>query len=283
MVFEDLVNPFIAKAHPAKLFFIGLGFSVLSVLFSLWVFKQEASLVMVFLVVVMVMPLMYFTLREEEEEDLSYRKEMWILTEHMKAIRFLLYLFLGFVVGFSIFYLILPDVIIKDLFSMQIRTIENINSNVIVGKNIGFGTFMAILSNNLRVLLFCLLFAFFFGAGAIFILAWNASVISAAVGTYFRNALSDYAHFVGLSKMAVYFNLFVAGIMRYMVHGIFEISAYFVGAMAGGIISMALVNSNYRMLKYKKIVFDVSILILIALGLLFVGALVEVYITPLLF
>lgn len=283
MVFEDLVSPANAKRHPLKLFFIGLGFAVLSVLFSLWVFKQEASLVMIFLVVVMAMPLMYFTLKEEEEEDLSYRKELWLLGEHMKAVKFLLFLFLGFVVGFAIFYLLLPDQIVKDLFSMQIRTIENINSNVISGKSVGFGTFMAIINNNLRVLLFCLLFAFFFGAGAIFVLAWNASVISAAVGTYIRNALADYAHIVGLGKTAVYMNLFVAGIMRYMIHGVFEIGAYFVGALAGGIISMALVNSNYRMLKYKRIVSDVAILMLIAVGLLFVGALVEVYVTPLLF
>ena len=131
--------------------------------------------------------------------------------------------------------------------------------------------------------MFCLLFAFFFGAGAIFILAWNASVISAAVGTYFRQALAEYASFIGLGKVALYLNLFVAGIMRYMIHGVFEIGAYFVGALAGGIISMAVVNNDYRMLKYKRILTDVSILMGIALGLLIVGALVEVYITPLIF
>ncbi len=283
MVFEDLVSPESAKNHPLKLLFIGIGFSILSVLFSLWVFKQEASLVMVFLVVVMVMPLMYFTLKEEEEEDLSYRQELWVLKEHMKAVKFLLYLFIGFVIGFSLFYLLLPDHTIRELFGMQLRTIENINSNIISGKNVGFGTLVSILNNNFRVLLFCLLFAFFFGAGSIFILAWNASVISAAVGTYFRNALSDYAHLIGFTKGAIYLNLFVAGILRYMIHGVFEIAAYFVGALAGGIISMAAVNSSYRMLKYKRIISDVTVLILIAAGLLIIGGLIEVYITPLLF
>ena len=283
MVFEDLITPLKAKKYPQKLFFIGLGFSILSVLFSLWVFKNEASLVMVFLTVVMVMPLMYFTLKDEEEEDMSYRTELWILKEHMKAVKFLIYLFLGFVVGFSLFYLVLPDDTVAQLFNSQIKTIENINSNVVSGSAVSLDTFFSIIGNNIRVLIFCLIFAFFFGAGAIFILAWNASVISAAVGTYFRNALSDYAQYVGLTKAAIYLNLFVAGIMRYMIHGVFEIGAYFIGAIAGGIISMALVNSNYRMLKYKRIVTDVSILIVIALGLLFIGAVIEVYLTPLIF
>jgi uncharacterized membrane protein SpoIIM required for sporulation len=51
-----------------------------------------------------------------------------------------------------------------------------------------------------------------FGAGAIFILAWNASVIAAAIGIF---ANSD------LSKLPM-------GVMRYMIHGIPEIGAYFI-------------------------------------------------------
>jgi len=282
MVFEDVIRPISAKKHPTKLFLYGVLFSVLAVIFSLWIFKEQASLVMVFLVVVMAMPLMYSTLRDEEEWDWKGYSEGKLFREHNKAIRFLMFLFIGFVVGFSLFFLFLPDHSVKEIFNVQLTTIERINSNVGGGAVI-LDIFSLILVNNIKVLFFCLLFAFFFGAGAIFILAWNASVISAAVGTFFRNALATSAELFGFTKVAVYFNLFVVGILRYLTHGVFEIAAYFFGALAGGIISMALIRHSIKDAAFRKVVIDASLLVVVALMLLIVGALVEVFITPAIF
>lgn len=303
MVFEDLTGPISAKKHPIKIFFLGMFFAMVAAAFSMWIFKQEASLVMVFLVVLMSMPLMYFTFREEEEEDWEMDTEMGMLKEHGKAIRFLLFMFLGFVVGFSLIYLVLPESLVHTLFGIQLNTIDSINSNVIKsasgtlfsgrlggldaalvsGKLTSSQAFYLILLNNIKVMFFCLIFAFFFGAGAIFVLAWNASVISAAIGTYFRNGLATYASLIGLDKVSVYLQLFVAGIMRYMIHGVFEIVGYFIAALAGGIISMALINHGTKSKGFRKVAFDVTILILISFVLLIVGSFVEVFVTPVLF
>ena len=38
--------------------------------------------------------------------------------------------------------------------------------------------------NNMGVLFLCIIFSFLYGAGAIFILTWNASVIAAAIGSF---------------------------------------------------------------------------------------------------
>ncbi len=283
MVFENLVKPWDAKRFPSKLFFFGIVFSLLAVAFSLWIFPEQVSLVMVFLVVLMTIPLMYFTLIEEEQQDFRTDKELWLLREHGKSIRFLMYLFLGLVVGFSLFYIFSPETLVNKVFSLQLKTIENINSNPVSGGVILSDLFLSVLTNNLKVLFFCLLFAIFFGAGAIFILAWNASVISAAVGTYVRNGLAKSAALFGFSSIAYHFNLFVAGLLRYMLHGIFEVGAYFIAGLAGGIISMAIVNKNVRLIKLKIVVKDSILLIAIAIILLVIGALVEVFITPLIF
>src|SRR3989338_548145 len=119
MVFEDLVKPWEAKKYPARMLFYGIAFSILAIIFSLWVFPEEASLVVVFLVVVMTIPLMYFTLREEEAEEYRSPKELWLLTEHGRAIRFLLYLFIGLVIGFSLFFILSPDSLVQRVFSLQ--------------------------------------------------------------------------------------------------------------------------------------------------------------------
>lgn len=304
MVFENLVGPISAKRHPFKIFLLGIFFSFAASAFSMWIFKQEASLVMVFLVVLMAMPLMYATFKLEEEEDWVIDTEAGILKEHSKAINFMFALFLGFVVGFAFIYVILPDSLVSTLFGVQLVTIDSINSNVvkslaggstflgsfggisgaaISGKLTSTEAFSLILINNVKVMFFCLIFAFFFGAGAIFVLAWNASVISAAIGTYFRNSLANYAHIIGYERIAVHFQIFVSGVFRYMTHGIFEILAYFLAALAGGIISMALINHGTNNKGFNKIAIDVALLILIGFIFLVVGSFVEVYITPVLF
>ena len=283
MVFEDLIKPWDAKRHPVKLLFLGFLFVVFSILFSILLFPDQASLVMVFLVVLMTVPLMYLTLISEEQEEFRYSSELWLLREHGRVLTFLMYLFLGLVIGFSLFYVFFPESLVQNIFSLQLKTIESINGNVILGNYVSSGIFFSILTNNLKVLMFCLLFAVFFGAGAIFVLAWNASVVSAAVGTYVRNGVAKYASLLGFEGLAVHFNLFVAGLLRYMIHGVFEIAAYFIAGLAGGIISIAIVNKDVRMFKLRRIIKDSSFLIAIAIILLVIGAFVEVYITPLIF
>src|SRR3989338_6081992 len=253
MVFEDLVRPRDAKKHPKMMFFLGLLFSLLAVAFGLFLFPGQTSLVIVFLVVIMCVPLMYFTLRQEEEQDLKIDNEFWLLREHGKAINFLMYLFFGLVVGFTLFYVFSPEKLVNEVFNLQLNTIKQINGNLVSGAYI-LDSFFAILFNNLKVLLFCLLFAVFFGAGAIFILTWNASVISAAVGTYVRNGLAESVSALGFSKLSLYFQLILAGLFRYMLHGVFEIVAYFIGGLAGGLISMAVVNKKVRLVKLKRVI-----------------------------
>jgi len=65
-----------------------------------------------------------------------------------------------------------------------------------------------------------------------------------------------------------------------LIHGFFEIAAYFIAGLAGGIISIALIKHN---LKERRVLVDSLDLILISLAMLLVAALIEVFITPILF
>ncbi len=287
MVLESLVNPKNAIHHPLRTFLMGGLFASFAVLFSLWIFRPQASLVMVFLTVVISIPLMYSTLREQEALDLTGLSELTLLQKHSVALSFLTLLFMGYVVAFSLWYLVLPSDLVSALFMSQLDTISAINSHVTFTGNIAVSgsvdTFFAILLNNIKVFVFCLFFAFFFGAGALFILVWNASVISAAVGTYFRRGLEYYALSFGWSSLASYFHLYSMSIMRFMLHGVFEIVSYFIGGLAGGILSLVVMQKGLKDGMFKKVFVDALSLMFIAVSLLVVGAFVEVYITPLLF
>ncbi|HLD14962.1 MAG TPA: stage II sporulation protein M, partial [Candidatus Nanoarchaeia archaeon] len=249
MVLESLIGPKKAERSPWDVFFIGMLYASLAMFLSVWIFREQASIIMVLLTVIACLPLMHKTLILEEKKDKRIEKEIPLLKEHWKALQFFMYLFLGFVAAFSIWYVFLPDDMVKTTFNSQIETINAINSRVtghtgqtISSANIADASgsaaslgniFVQILTNNLKVLLFCVFFAFFYGAGSIFILAWNASVISAAIGTFIRNNFGEYAATVGLTKVGGYFHIFSLGFARYFIHGIPEILAYFIGALAG--------------------------------------------------
>ena len=282
MVLESLINPWKAKKHPWKLFLIGLLFAVVGVIFSLWVFESHASIIMVLLVVLMSVPLMYATMVVEEETELKLKNERSILREHAKTIGFLTLLFLGFVAGFTLCYVFLPDAIVEPLFSAQTDAIQAVNSQV-TGDSVHISSFFGVLANNLKVLIFCIVFAFFFGAGAIFILSWNASVIAAAIGQFIREGLASVANSAGFVTLASYFTVVVSSMMRYLIHGILEIGGYFVGGLAGGIISVGLMRHGFSSKEFNKVLYDGAILLIIALLILVFAGIVEIYITPILF
>jgi len=236
---EMLINPKKAERHPWEMFFIGAFYASLSVLLVNWVFAQDAVLstrsgiLVVLFTVLFSMPFVYYTLRYEETRIVKGRGSWQLLKDHRKAIYAFLWLFVGFTVAFAFWYSILPT---TQSFRAQIETYCMINrpgnfeecvTQYGIKDSAQVTPFLTnkerlflIFTNNMYVLLFTLVFSLIFGAGVIFILAWNASVIGAAIGIF-----TDY-RVVALPL----------GVLRFFLHGIFEIGAYFVIALAGGMV-----------------------------------------------
>jgi len=279
MTLESLINPRKMIENPWEMLLIGFLYSTIAVFLSLWVFKAYSTIIMVLLTVVASVPFMYNVIKIEEKVDVKYKNETKILEHHAKVIRHLMFLFFGFVLSYSLWFVVLPSTTTSVLFSSQLDVISAINSRI-SGAAVTHGSILVqIFLNNFKVLLFAVFFAFFYGAGAIFILTWNASVISAAIGTFIKEKLASLASVTFVS----YFHAVYLGLLRYMIHGIPEIAAYFVGGLAGGIISVAVINKDIETYRFKYIMKDAINLTLIAIGLLILAALLEVFVTPLFF
>jgi uncharacterized membrane protein SpoIIM required for sporulation len=173
----------------------------------------------------------------------------------------------------------MPEAFTQATFKIQSATIQAINTKL-AGNFTSTRTLTHILVNNLKVLSFCISFSFLYGAGAIFILTWNASVISAAIGNLIRNNLSGIASKTGFSYVASYLHIFSLGFLRFFIHGIPEILAYFIAAIAGGIISAAVIREKFGTKNFEKIILDSANLVLISIAILIIAAFIEVYITP---
>ncbi len=272
MVFEFLVSTKNAERHPWEMFFIGMIYSSLGLFLSYWIFKDYSSIVMVFLTVLASIHIIHGAFSNEEERDKKEVNEMFLLKSHGRVLTYFIFLFLGFTLGFAIWNIVLPTGMSDILFAAQQGTIQSINAKFTGHAVSSAQAFTIIFLNNLRVLFFALLFSFFYGAGSIFILAWNASVIAAAIASFFRSLVHG-----GI------LSAFSLAMLRYFTHGIPEVLAYFTAALAGGIISIAIIKHDYKSKRFKEILIDSVDLILLSVGILFVAAVIEVYVTPLLF
>ena len=279
MVLEALFNPFVLKRRPWEVFMAGYLYSVAGLMLSYFVFREISGLLTVFLIVIATLPIIYTTIKNEEELDLKYDKEIFLLKEHTKVLIFFIFLFLGITMALVTAYVFLPQNMTSTIFKIQEAAILTLNNNVQGGAT-QFTFFVRIFVNNLKVLFFCLIFSLLYGTGAIFILSWNASVIAAAIGNLIKLELSKTASLVGLPSISAYFGAATFSFFRYMTHGIFEIAAYFIAGLAGGIVSIALIKHNLRS---GKVLADALNLVFISLAILFVAAIVEVFITPVFF
>ncbi len=260
---DILLNPKKSKRHPIEIILLGFFYVSVSLLLSLWIFPEYSSLLMVFLSVIACLYVAEGVLIMEEDKEKKADSESWILKEHLKALWFFILLFLGFVFAFAFWTIALPESLSSVVFNLQKSSLPAIES--ITGNATSNEVLQVILFNNLRVLLLALLFSLFYGAGAIFILAWNASIMGFVIGSLTKNSL-------GIAALPYAF-------LKYFMHGIPEMLAYFAAALAGGIIFMAIIRRDIEKDRIKRTLRDTSLLIAASILLLIIAALVEVYIS----
>jgi len=283
---EMLINPKNAERRPWQMFFIGAFYASLSIFLVNQIFSKDAVLskysgiLLVTFMVMFTMPFIYYTLKYEEEKIKPSSKYSGLLREHTRAIYAFLWLFVGFVVALSFWYTILTS---TQSFRAQIETYCLINRPANfedcvkqygikdVTTSTGFLSnkerLFLIFTNNIYVLFFTIIFSLIFGAGVIFVLAWNASVIAAAVGIFTNSSLI---------QLPIAF-------FRFFLHGIPEIASYFIVALAGGMVSVAVVNHEFGTDKFWNTLYDSLNLTIIAVVILFLAALIEVFVTPIFF
>ncbi len=293
---ETILNPKKAERKPWEMIIIGALYATISVLIvnflflKNYVFEKYTSMLIVCFTVILSIPFFFYMIKIEGEKDTKIKTERKLLKEHGKALAALSFLFLGYVIAFSVLFVVMPTDTTSSNFKAQVETYCLINARTNMEQCVsnafnaqgfnppvpskstitlkdGMNRVSTILSNNFYVLLFSLLLSFLFGAGAIFILVWNASVIASAIGIFARGSIA------GLP----------AGLGRYMIHGLPEVASYFVVALAGGIIGSALIKHEFGKGKFWHILQDSLDLIILALVILIVSAFIEVFITPLLF
>jgi len=150
----------------------------------------------------------------------KYTKGLNVVTRHIKLIEFYSFLFLGMFLAYAVLFGILSPEIQKVAFKNQL--------SIIVGPRGYFNlpeSFYGIISNNIKIIFICVALSFLYGAGAVFILNYNASIAGVLYGSSLRKILYG-TGFAILSNP-----------LSYVPHTTLEIFAYLLAAISGGILS----------------------------------------------
>ena len=268
MVLEEVVNPVKVTGKPWEMFFVGGLYALVGGLLGYSVFRSHVSLVMVSFTAIASVPFFHSAIMKEEEKA-NYN--LPLIKKHGKIIQVFTYLFLGFVVTFLGMFMFFPGNPTLELFSAQVGIINEIRGAPTGSFTSSLGSFSLIMANNFKVLFFCVIFSFFYGAGAIFILSWNASVMGAAIGATMREGLSNSGSYIGVVSTSI---------MRYFAHGIPEMIAFLIAGLAGGIVSVALVQGGLKGKEIADAGKDALNLFGFASLLLVLAALIEVFVSP---
>lgn len=246
----------------------GLVFTVLGGYITKLIFNFHSGLVSVFVIsLIAAYPVVRYMRKEEaRDEKLAEKSELSLLEAHEEEIAVYISLFIGIFVGFFI----LSSLMGSQFFNTQIEEIGRIRGGDFAAETLGyflfnesFSKFTAIVLNNLSVFSVILVISFIFTAGAIFILAWNASVLGV-----FLSEISK-----SIYQVPYY-------VLAYLPHGLIEISAYITAGISGALISrqvedfakgkedIGVLSSSFK---------DVIILIGVGIVLVLFGGVVEVY------
>ncbi|MAE13264.1 hypothetical protein CMO92_01755 [Candidatus Woesearchaeota archaeon] len=270
MVFEQIFKPTFLEKKPKVSFLIGMFYATIGIISAMIVFPQSVGLVSIAFTSVLVLPTLNRLLTIETRQMVQAKRTTitQIYRNHQDIFQTYIFLFLGIMITYSIFSLILDELTVANVFKSQLRLVGVTGE----ASNLLFPDFFGILLNNMKVLLVSFVFSLVYGAGAIFFLTWNASVW----GTIFGYIAKQAAQVSHESVPLAFLNLFI----QVFPHTVVEVSSYLLAIIGGGILSKAVLKEKLGSKRFQRVMYDGFIIFTIAIVLVILGAYIEVFLFP---
>ncbi len=264
MVFEKLYSADFLHEHPQYGFLLGIGYTILGLFIALMIFPNDPALIAVGITSIFLIPSLGQLTDSAEIKEKSVKNFKDFINITIPHVKVYIFIFFGIFFTFAFFSMILPKLAAGHLFNVQL--------GILTGKAAIFSwpLFWDLFTWNLQVLGLCFFLSLIAGNGAIFFIAWNASVW----GTIFGNLAKTAA----IATTANTLILFMLVIISVFPHTFMEGLSYMVSTISGttlsdGIVKEPLFSSNMKAIfKYNLI------LLLIGIGILAIGMIIETYV-----
>jgi uncharacterized membrane protein SpoIIM required for sporulation len=265
MVLESLLSPKFAVNKPLHIFVISILFTAISVWLAYNLFPSQSSILSIAFVTIFFVPFFQrlFSVEEKKDEFAAHHKvKQNFLKRHRPIVIAYTAFFMGMVLTYSFIYVFSPT--IRDLYSLQLDWFQSQGIAAVQP-----GSLERYFFNNTQVMFLFFILSVLFGAGSVFILAWNASVIAVFVGIISNKLVPS------LGATMAYVYGVGTGLGSIALHGIPEIAGYFFAGVAGGILSVGLLREKFMSKEFKEVAKDSIIWLAIGEGLILLGAILE--------
>ena len=268
MVLEQIISTKWLRQRPLYAIALGLCYTFIAAVTGYLFFKDRFSISLLFLVTLLLVPSLMNLLSFEEERERSDGIRRFFVN-HQSVFEIYLFLSIGVFIGYLIVIWVLAAVQV-DLSSTVGEQMKILGGGVTANEiqNFQVDQFthsLNLFSNNLGVALIFFVLSFFYGAGAIFLMVWNASIFATFVSLTIENINKGVAHaFTLLGAFSIYI--------------LPEIEGFLLAAIAGGVISKAVIVEEFMSESFKNVVKDAFILLLMSFAVLLLAAFLEGYV-----
>ncbi len=264
------------EKRPYIIFFIGIIYVFIGFFTSKIFFPRIVSTATLFLVTLLLVPTIIKLLDLEESRE---RKDGTnnFFRNHKDISEVYIFLFLGIFIGALLLAMFTPLENFESNFDYQLDFLENqeglsselVKTKTQTGIQPSLNAFLGLLENNLLVVLLLFALSLFYGAGAIFLIVLNASIFSTFAAFVMRElpTITNKAALLGI----------------FSVHMVPELLGFLLAAIAGGVVSKAVMQERFLSGPFKNVMKDAFLLFIIAAAIIVISAFLETYVTTGLF
>jgi len=261
MVLEQFIDKKWVLSHLTFVFLISAVFVFVAFAVGELFFPGE-SVATILLVAILLTPSLHHLIVIEEKIESKGGSEFW--RKHKIIFKCYIGAFFGILAGFLVLGMINPLALNYQNIQLELEhlnqgTIDNFLQNRYVPSP---SIAMSVFTHNLQFLMLGFAVSIFYGAGAVFLIVFNASFFASFV--------------IGLM------NRFVEGVQLAgisLVHLLPESAGFILAAIAGATLSRALIHEKVKDQKFRNVLQNVVKMLVVAIVLIFIGAFIETYVT----
>ncbi len=269
MVFEQLYSTKFLHDHPWYGFLLGIGYTILGLFISIIIWPNDPAVIAIGIISLFLMPSLFQLTKSEEITERKMPSLSAFLKETIPHSFVYISIFFGIFFTFALFAIMLPKLAAGHLFKIQLDIVSG-GAATAGGAVFSGALFWDLFTWNLQVLGLSFFLSLLAGNGGIVFITWNASVW----GTIFGN-LAKTAAAVTTANPFILFSLIILSVFP---HTFLEGLSYMLSAISGATLSDGFVKEKL-MSKNMWTVFKFNlILLLIAIGVLAIGMIVEAYV-----
>lgn len=268
MALEDFMKLSILRHKFMVSFFLGILYSIIGIFSAKLIFGSNPDMMSVAFVSLLLIPAVNRILKVEEDIEARDQKFSFkgLFSEHSDIFLIYIFLFFGIFFTFLFFSVFSPESTVFYLFKSQLN-VAGITGQATAGSAISPAFFSSLMANNLKVLFVCLILSLVYGAGSILFITWNASVW----GVVFGYSIKMGAIVEGQNPLIT----FLVIMIPVLPHLFTEALSYFSAAIAGGVMSKAVVKEEWFSKRFNHVATDSLILFGLAIFFVILAALLE--------